>query len=493
MNYLGRPVLTAELSWGTPAVKSFSFDLRELKLGFGSEVFAPLQEHVVHGFDLDFVLQTEVDVQWFDDFVSGCRGKLLGFWLPEPCLLVEVAAGVSGTQFVVQRAVDGGLAESFAQHVDRHLVFARGSTLQAAKVTAVEDLGDGRERLTVDAAIVPAVTPAAGYAISRLRYVRLVDDAERGTFVSEGRQERRLKVVELPLEYAQVETGEQPIYLYRFWWDSPSNLSYHYTSFASRVWSNGVAYEPRAITHRQLKRTVKAESSLDIRVSAAADSPLMTFLPVPVARPLHVQVLEASVSDPDGAHVIWTGQVRVVEDDGELLTAKCDVFGNALRRKIPRMLIQEDCSYFLYDAGSCKVKRNYLETSAKVSANYPSEFPPRIVLELAFPESARMVKWTQENWFEFGMIETGFGVDFELSSIIDSNYAGGLLTLHLAVPLSKVQVGQWVQLVPGCDHTAAMCKAKFRNFVNFGGFVNVPLRNPSLSAVQETVSQGGKK
>jgi len=37
-----------------------------------------------------------------------------------------------------------------------------------------------------------------------------------------------------------------------------------------------------------------------------------------------------------------------------------------------------------------------------------------------------------------------------------------------------VQVGDTYTAKPGCDKSAEICKTKFDNFINFGGFPDVP-------------------
>ena len=45
------------------------------------------------------------------------------------------------------------------------------------------------------------------------------------------------------------------------------------------------------------------------------------------------------------------------------------------------------------------------------------------------------------------------------------------LTHRLSTPL---QAGDLLRLEAGCDRTAATCKAKFGNFLNFRGFPHIP-------------------
>lgn len=55
------------------------------------------------------------------------------------------------------------------------------------------------------------------------------------------------------------------------------------------------------------------------------------------------------------------------------------------------------------------------------------------------------------------------------------------VTLALPMP-NTVQVGDTLSIVAGCDKTAATCKAKFNNIVNFRGFPDIP----GTDAIMET-------
>ena len=488
MNYLGRPVFLLQIDWSNPVNKPFTYDLSEVSLGFGAEVFTSLQLWTVRGYSLSLKLLDETSIKAFDDFTSSLLGRLTGFWLPVPFPTAEITAAVSATQFDVAGL---GLTATWEDNPDQYLCFtAIDGTVQAAKITAVADRGAGIERVTIDTALNPA--PVPGVTVQRLHYVRLADDTESGSFAAEGIQVRSLNVVELPGEYALAETGERPIYLYHLWCDAPTLLHWYFTSFAADVVSNGIRHYARPITHGALKSSIQASRALEITAAYRDDSPFLLFLPVPLARPMNVQVSQIAFSDPDATTPIFTGQVRVVEDQGESLLARCDAFANVIKRKLPRMLIQEQCPYWLYDGATCRVERNRLETSGIIQAIHADSLPPTVDLTLAFPGSAHAAQWQSADWFAHGFIEAGLGADFQAIGVTASSYAGGVLTLTLTSPLNA-EAGAWVQLVPGCDRTADTCRTKFNNFVNFGGFVNIPLRNPSLKAVNTNVSSGGKK
>ena len=80
MDYLDRPVFEFQIDWTRLPTARFEYDLRELEIGFGPVEFAPLQEHVVHGFQFE-VLAQDADaiaaVEAFFDARQGSPARLL--------------------------------------------------------------------------------------------------------------------------------------------------------------------------------------------------------------------------------------------------------------------------------------------------------------------------------------------------------------------------------------------------------------------------------
>ena len=81
-----------------------------------------------------------------------------------------------------------------------------------------------------------------------------------------------------------------------------------------------------------------------------------------------------------------------------------------------------------------------------------------------------------DRWFERGRLRVQSGTAAGLSAVIKLDRlqnAGRVLDLshRLSAPL---QAGDLLRLEAGCDRTAATCKAKFGNFLNFRGFPHIP-------------------
>lgn len=81
-----------------------------------------------------------------------------------------------------------------------------------------------------------------------------------------------------------------------------------------------------------------------------------------------------------------------------------------------------------------------------------------------------------EGWFARGTLVPLTGPGAGLAAMIrDDRRQGALRRLELwAEPADPLIPGMALQLTVGCDRTAAMCRGRFQNFVNFRGFPHIP-------------------
>ncbi|NJM13077.1 MAG: DUF2163 domain-containing protein [Synechococcaceae cyanobacterium SM1_2_3] len=364
MTYLTRPVFDFAIDWKNPVSQQFAFDLREQKLGFGSELFLALQTHVTSGYRAALMLATGDEIQACDDFFAALTGRLQGFWFPTPFHACQVIGAVSATQFDI---ADQGLRTTLADHANVYLWVTRaGLVARACKISAVTLHSTGIERVTLTAALSPAVTTAD--TVWRLHYVRLAEDAERGQFLKEGAQLRTLSLVELPHEYEAYETGTLPIYLYHFWTAEPMNWHWRYTSFAANVVSGNELFTAAPITHGIVRKSMRLDNEgVDIQAAFDANHPLALFLPIPFSRSLQVEILEASYAVPNTTRTLFVGRVRTVPDEGDKLVAKCDSWAGVLARKFPAAIIGPTCNWQVFDP-NCGWSGGRRKPSARWSA-----------------------------------------------------------------------------------------------------------------------------
>ncbi len=298
MTYLSRPVFTYPFNWAEALQKSFSFDLREMQIGFGPEVYAPKQLNVTRGFEFGVLATCMGDVAWLEDFFNQLYGPLTGFWLPTDQQEMTIKDVVDSTHFDI---VAQDLVDTWPLQPAIWLWFTKlGVAPQAAKITAVATIDSTTERVTIDAPVEIDTTCKT----SRLLYVRLAGDEEQAEFIAEQFARRTIRVVELPLEYISWETGERPVFLYHFYVKFPTTTDHwYYTSFAESLTVGGQAYTPQPITHGELKTGLKADTeSLQIDSVLFSGNPLAQFVPFTLPFPLQVEVLETTL--PGARHAV---------------------------------------------------------------------------------------------------------------------------------------------------------------------------------------------
>lgn len=79
-------------------------------------------------------------------------------------------------------------------------------------------------------------------------------------------------------------------------------------------------------------------------------------------------------------------------------------------------------------------------------------------------------------WFAQGRLEWLFGANAGLSGYVRSDATEGtsrVIGLH-DVPVRPVGSGDRFRIFAGCDRAAGTCRAKFDNYLNFGGFPHIP-------------------
>ena len=78
--------------------------------------------------------------------------------------------------------------------------------------------------------------------------------------------------------------------------------------------------------------------------------------------------------------------------------------------------------------------------------------------------------------FAFGTITWTSGANSGRTAEVESSRtdSGQTRVTLLEVPILPIQAGDLFAIRAGCDKTAATCKSKFSNFVNFRGFPHIP-------------------
>lgn len=85
-------------------------------------------------------------------------------------------------------------------------------------------------------------------------------------------------------------------------------------------------------------------------------------------------------------------------------------------------------------------------------------------------------------WFTYGKLVWTSGLNQGVVSVVKQHTTGGNITLQLPTPYN-ITPSDGFYVLAGCDKTAAMCKAKFNNKINFRGFDKIPGRDRVMSGL----------
>jgi len=279
------------------------------------------------------------------------------------------------------------------------------------------------------------------------------------------------------MTYATIEAsaaGGRPYYLYQFVegdqvWRFTSRAS-DWTSAASE--GGALRWEAAAISHGDVVQTSEIERGR-LELTWPLSHPFARRFLAPLGnRPVtltifrgHEQVLGETV-----AH--WKGRIVGAEVEGVRILLNCESVFSTLRRAGVRAKYQRLCRHALYGRGCGLDIAFHWQTGTVTSASGNA---------LTIPEAAGQ----PAGWFRGGVLRFGAQLGFITGQV------GPTLTLSrpmpelaaaLAAPEIDPETGDPIPLVadiaPGCDLRAATCAAKFGNLPNFGGFPEIPGRNP---------------
>jgi Phage conserved hypothetical protein BR0599 len=483
MDYLDRPVFEFDIDWNRKPSGRFEFDLRALEIGFGPPEFTPLQDHVIHGFDFDLLMQDPEEIVAVENFFDAVKGRLQGFWFPGPQEALRISAFVEETaETTVFDIVAQGLSETIGDHPATHVRFTKqGQASLAAEIIDVTDNEDGTERVTVS--LIGTID--SGWRAWPLHYVRLAQDAEQGRMEAEGVLVYSIRVVELPTEYALAETGQRPVFGYHIWSDFNGEAQHWYfTSHAVDITLGGQDYEARRITHGPLSFTVRADrEEVELETLYEASNPLSLLFPLKLSTPLWVEIVEGNLAVEDAPLPIFRGLALSASVQGKKETVRCASAIDSMRGNVPPMMIQPRCNYRLYEPNTCRVDPD----AHKLAVTLVSVADRQIAV------SGAGLAGIAADYFAEGWIQFGSGSTYEVRTLLGSTAeSGGEVTLTLNAALSYAAATDAGTLYPGCDGTDGTCLLKFSNFTNWGGH-RVPLRNLALKAMEIKVGSGGKK
>lgn len=241
--------------------------------------------------------------------------------------------------------------------------------------------------------------------------------------------------------------------------------TYRYTS--SDIVENvaGEDYTPLAVTRSQIKSGTHEDSDTSLDLQFPCDAAVIVdyaFAQVPPRLDLTV-----FRQQPGGDFAtIWSGIIRGFDIVGRLAKVRVpSIFSFALEGEMPAPRYQTPCNHLLYSTrcGASRAANTFLSTIQSVNGSQISL--------TSIPTSAndlRAGEIVNQRNGERRLVLTNAGA-----------------AVSIGYPFADLLPGDPVELVRGCDHRGRNgdCLNKFDNYVNFGGFEDIPADNPFSGAL----------
>lgn len=274
------------------------------------------------------------------------------------------------------------------------------------------------------------------------------------------------------------EYGSKPIELYQF---SRGATNWFYTSYASTVLFEGNNYQATQIKRSQIEGSQDLErTTLKITINRE-ESLVSQFISQSPTDIIRLTLTRTHFGDPDST-IAWKGRLLNVKILNNVAELSLQSIYSSLKRPGLRRVYQVSCPHVLYGT-QCAFDRaitNYSHTGVISSTSVVDGLS--VLTSTAFQDGtitfpAGVPASFQDDWFVGGYIDFLKGGVVERRFISAYNKTTGQITINQ--PLQNLIVGSdTVTAYAGCDHALTTCAQKFNNNANYGGFPNIPTKNP---------------
>ncbi|MDQ3070466.1 MAG: phage BR0599 family protein [Acidobacteriota bacterium] len=207
---------------------------------------------------------------------------------------------------------------------------------------------------------------------------------------------------------------------------------------------------------------------------------------LPVSHPVPQRYLQGGVPPRQISVVVWRKQTTSGESEriwsGRATSMACEGHTAILRvpsrmteayqRRLPTITAGRMCPHILYDE-NCRVNRNSYRIDGV--ANAVSGLTVRVNTAVE-----PVIDWA--TFGELHHVASGESVTISEQKG-GTDIVGPHMMITVQLPISVMQAGDAVTVYAGCAHTIAVCRTKFANVENFGGFPAYPSINPFYTGV----------
>lgn len=249
----------------------------------------------------------------------------------------------------------------------------------------------------------------------------------------------------------------QPVEIYRFYY---GEQEWNYSS-GPTVEHEGVTYEAFPIGRTEITQTKEIHKA-PIEVIMPRNSPLSSlYLTGHPERIVSLTIFRAHMGELYDYYTYWKGRVVSVSwPDAATASFSCESVFTSLKRPGLRAKYQRMCRHALYSQ-QCGVDMGDYAVPATI---YWIDEETKKNLEVGD------ISGFEYDWFNGGFLETPSGGFLSIAE-----HSGSYI--KLAFPCNLEEYSDIV-LFPGCTRQREMCKNRYDNLLNFGGFPWIPSRNP---------------
>lgn len=257
------------------------------------------------------------------------------------------------------------------------------------------------------------------------------------------------------------ESGAQPIDCFFF---QAGSVSWSCTSAEEAVsipdWTD--PFEPMAIAAERQEHGAEDSTGGIVITVPRTFPPIADFVVYAPGNRLSLTLIQAHRSSLAEYKTPFRGSVVGVEWEDGQAKLTCQPITHRLDRVIPRLRYQHQCNWPLYSAGCGANAETFAQAATVLS----------VANEMV---SAAEFATHPDGWFDAGFLA------WESQQRFIVRHQGQVV--NLMSPLRGLETGSSVTAYPGCDHSEAMCGARFDVLVRHLGLARVPSRNPHMRRV----------
>lgn len=264
----------------------------------------------------------------------------------------------------------------------------------------------------------------------------------------------------------------QPLYLYEFtsedgayrFIDNPLDVE-----LVTRTW---LALD---INHTEVKVSNEvSKNSLKVTFPTSDGEFQSQFIGWSPDKAFTFTLFRAHVGEADVV-TYWKGRVSSVQLAEDEITLNCESIFTSLKRAGIRPRFERNCRHSLYSPRCGVLTEDYkVETSVSSISG----------LSLTTEDASSYV----DGWFTGGFVLFSNGTTRQIVSHVGNTITINRDAKYILESFGSIGYGLgyglfwggfYVSLFPGCDRTVEMCKNKFNNLPNQGGFKHIPVgKNP---------------